>query len=157
MDKPIYIHYGCTKFNPSINFPIRNRELSVKPKGGLWASRIDASFGWKNWCREEDFYLPGGCDIENSFRFRIKDGKIVHQISTIEQLEALPIIETKYWPKDYYIDFEACLKRGISAIELCWYGDEWGDISSGNLHYALYGWDCDSIVILDPDAVEVIS
>ena len=53
----------------------------------------------------------------------------------------------------YLIDFEKCVRLGIDAIELCWYGDEYADIASGDLHFELYGWDCDSIVVLNPNAV----
>ena len=48
MNRQIYIHYGATQFNPLLNFPIKNKRCWVKPKGGLWASRKNASFGWKN-------------------------------------------------------------------------------------------------------------
>lgn len=53
----------------------------------------------------------------------------------------------------YLIDFEKCLRIGIDAIELCWYGEEFEKVASGDLYFELYGWDCDSIVVLNPDAV----
>ena len=36
-----YIHYGCTSFDK-----LKFQEI----KGGLWASPIDAEYGWKDWC-----------------------------------------------------------------------------------------------------------
>ena len=51
------------------------------------------------------------------------------------------------------IDFVECLRRGIDAVELCWYGEEYQDQRADDLYLALYGWDCDSIVVLNPDAV----
>ncbi len=41
----------------------------------------------------------------------------------------------------------------IDAIELCWYGDEYQSVANGDLYFELYGWDCDSIVVLNPNAV----
>lgn len=61
MDIPRYIHYGATEFIPTKGFPIKNLEHFMKPKGGLWASRKNASFGWKDWCEQEDFRH---CDME---------------------------------------------------------------------------------------------
>ena len=49
MQKPIYVHYGSTFFEPSRNFPISNHRNWSKPFGGLWASRQDATFGWKDY------------------------------------------------------------------------------------------------------------
>lgn len=87
MDIPVYIHYGATKFIPTKGFPIKNREYFMKPKGGLWASRKNASFGWKDWCKEEDFR---DCDIANSFEFTFaKQAKIV-TISSVKTLYNLP-------------------------------------------------------------------
>lgn len=169
MNKPIYIHYGSTKFDPNKGFPIKNSsDLCIKPQGGLWASRTTAECGWKQWCEAECFR---DCIEENSFKFIIKDGFRVETLSNLDQLTKLPPNEIAYnkiykrpppiynnphepIPDQYFIDFEKCLNEGISAIELCFYGLEY--TTQGNLHYALYGWDCDSIVILDPNCVEEI-
>lgn len=43
-DIPTYIHYGSTQFDPKKKFPIRN-DSWTKPRGGFWASRVDATFG----------------------------------------------------------------------------------------------------------------
>lgn len=153
MNKTVYIHYGATRFDPEKGFPIKNEINWTKPVGGLWASRKDASFGWKDWCEREDFEE---CVDSNSFLFTIKDESKIATISDLSQLHRLPIIKDQlspFAPFGFNIDFEKCVQTGIDAIELCWYGDEFKNISSGNLYSALYGWDCDSIVVLNPDAV----
>lgn len=157
MSDQIYIHYGADHFDPSKGFPIKNRDTWNKPKGGLWASRIDATYGWEDWCLDEDFRVDS---LDVSFQFKLKPGSNVYAISTMHDLERLPKaqIDERYAIYDtYYIDFEQCLKDGIDAIELCWYGDEFKLVQNGNIHYALYGWDCDSMVVLNPNIVEEIT
>lgn len=66
MHRQIYIHYGATSFDPVMGFPVRNLRHWPKPCGGLWASRKNATFGWKEWCIENEFRE---CDITNSFEF----------------------------------------------------------------------------------------
>lgn len=105
MQKPIYVHYGSTFFEPSRNFPISNHRNWSKPFGGLWASRQDATFGWKDWCEREEFRE---CDENNSFKFQLCDNSKV-------------------------------------AIIHC--------IKADDMYFGLYGWDCDSIVILNPSVV----
>lgn len=43
-----YIHYGAKSFIPGFVRQIVNKPLFTKPKGGLWASPVDAKYGWKN-------------------------------------------------------------------------------------------------------------
>ena len=43
-----YIHYGHNKFDIDRFMPIQNKMFYNKPYGGLWASRIDARYGWKD-------------------------------------------------------------------------------------------------------------
>lgn len=49
---------------------------------------------------------------------------------------------------DYFpvIDFEALLAAGWDAVEYHMSEDD-------GLYWALYGWDCDSICVLNPDVV----
>lgn len=150
MNRKIYIHYGATQFDPLLNFPIKNKHYWVKPEGGLWASRKNASFGWKDWCIREEFR---DCNDDCSFEFVMKDESKIAVVSTLAQLRRLPRIENSPIRTPYPIDFERCLRFGIDAIELCWYGEEFKNVASGNLYFELCGWDCDSIVVLNSDAV----
>ena len=150
MNRQIYIHYGATQFDPLLSFPIKNEYCWVKPKGGLWASRKNATFGWKDWCAGEEFR---DCTEDCSFEFVIEDENRIATVSTLQQLCRLPRIENSRLASSYLIDFEKCVRFGIDAIELCWYGEEFANVASGDLHFELYGWDCDSIVVLNPDII----
>ncbi|MCM1220660.1 MAG: hypothetical protein NC548_39845 [Lachnospiraceae bacterium] len=155
MNDQVYIHYGATKFDPTKNFPISNEPHWVKPRGGTWASRVNAGFGWKDWNESEEFIE---CNPDNSFQFTIKEGANIAFIKTTADLQKLPVQNESKWNADhpwsrYLIDFEKCLELGIDGIELCIYGDEYEGADYFPIHYALYGWDCDSIVILNPDVV----
>ena len=152
MNSQIYVHYGAKQFNPALNFPIKNKYCWTKPKGGLWASRKNASFGWKDLCAKEGFV---DCDDDNSFEFIMKDESRIAVISTLHQLQRLPHprYENNWMPDVHLIDFEQCVQLDIDAVELCWYGYEFKKIASDNLHFELCEWNCDSIVVLNPDAI----
>lgn len=155
MNDQIYVHYGSTSFDPTKNFPIHNLPDWIKP-GGLWGSRINATYGWKHWCEVEEYEHT---DFNKSFKFRLKENVKLVTIKTVEDLRELPRQEDRRHEGDYIlgrylIDFEKCLESGIDAIEICYYGDEYADGEYYPLHYNLYGWDCDSIVILNPNVVE---
>lgn len=143
-----YIHYGHTEFKKDLFQPIQNRPMWNKPSGGLWASATDAERGWKQWAEAEDFMV---CKEENSFSFKLaEDAKVCHLYSA-DDLDKLPRQEMSdiyktLGIKRIYPDFEKTMEMGYDAIEI--------HISSdGELYNALYGWDCDSIVVLNPDIV----
>lgn len=50
-----YIHYGHRWFEKDLYTQIRNRKYFAKPFGGLWASNVNSKFGWKDWCKVEEF------------------------------------------------------------------------------------------------------
>lgn len=156
MNKQIYIHYGSCEFNPFINFPIKNRRYRNKPVGGLWASKIDAEFGWKQWNNENNYKE---CDPRNSFCFELHDENRLAIIRCLNDVFKLPIIKEEEEESSrflgIYIDFEECLHQGIDAIELDWfrYKHKIPFDNPENLYWTFYGWDCDSIVVLNPDAV----
>lgn len=145
--KPVYIHYGSNKFKTPE--PILNKVVFTKPSGGLWASRKGDPNGWKNWCIKEDFLVYS---LNKSFEFTLKDNARVLKLENREQLVNLPYnIDNKYDTSNLYntcyLDFEE-LSKDYDAIELM-------DIHE--FYFALYGWDCNSILIMNPDVIDIIS
>lgn len=139
-----YIHYGCTSFDKSKFQDIKNEPYFCKPKGGLWASPVDAKYGWKDWCEAESFRE---CDKDNSFSFTLKDDAKVYHIRSVSDVKAMPQVNTGI-SLYYVLDFEKMLADGWDAIELHLNNDS-------ELYFALYGWDCDCILILNSDIVKV--
>ena len=142
-----YIHYGCNAFDINKFTTPQNRKYFNKPFGGLWASRIDAEYGWKQWCEKEDFYE---CSEDNSFLFTISDNANILYINCVNDVDKLPdqkidlsltCIKT--------VDFEQLVANGIDAIEFN-ISNDW------DLYMALYGWDCDSTLILNPNVIKTI-
>lgn len=145
MQDKIYIHYGHATFDPNIFKPIQNKQCWVKPKGGLWASPIDAKLGWKDWCEREEFRE---CIEENSFRFTLPEANIFI-IDSVEKLKDLPTISDSIGISiSTLIDFEKCIALGYDAIELNLSADY-------RLYWDLYGWDCDSILVMNPDKIKI--
>ena len=139
-ERTIYIHYGDDRFRKMD--PIRNGFLT-KPAGGLWASRINDPGGWISWCLSKEFCLY---KLKDGFTFQLTDNAKVLELNDIKQLDDLP----KLYPynrdermEECFLDFEEIAKE-YDAIELT---EEW------KFHWALYGWDCNCIVILNPDCV----
>ena len=155
MSSKKYIHYGHKYFDKEKYVAVHNEFCFVKPQGGLWASSVDAEFGWRDWCEREKFR---SCEIENAFIFKLKDEANVVHIYSKKDLFELPRMKNEYAPSSWYcLDFEKMMIDGVDAIELhlseedtscC---DDWHD----TLYWWLYGWDCDSIFIMNPEVVEV--
>jgi len=161
MSDRIFVHYGHSSFDPVLWHPIKNRTHSavLKPTGGLWASPADASYGWRQWCEDNDYvtYSDGNC-----FSFRLKACARVLVIDSVEVLTGLPHVGGKsptYGLLDDLhevlmsawdgksLDFEA-IASDFDAIEYVLSADP-------GLYWALYGWDCDCIVVLDSTVIEV--
>ena len=139
-----FIHYGHDKFEKDKFELVKNRLDASKPKGGLWASRIDSPNGWKDWCESNEF---GTEKLTTSFMFTLKEDAKVLIITNTKQLEQLPKMKNPLpiptmWSM---IDYEA-LATEYDALELLRSEDY-------ELYFSLYGWDCDSIVIMNPEVI----
>ena len=146
-----YRHFGSEVFHPEYFTKIINGPSRSKPYGGLWASRVNASCGWEEFCQREHYNTAS---LRKHFDFTLPDAN-VYLIRTMKDLSALPMRENPN-PAVYgmYLpDFEKCVRLGIDAIELAWYGDEFSQAGSGPVGNALRSWNCDSIVILKPDII----
>ena len=153
MERKQYIHYGSAQLH-KID-PIRNHQLSVKPKGGLWASPVDSEFGWADFCRSEDICTES---LAESFSFWLTENAKILHIYSGEQLDKLPkakltpdLEETLGKVSWITLDFEA-LEKQYDGIELHLSDEE----SDDGLFFELYGWDCDCILIFHDDVIEVI-
>lgn len=141
------IHYGSTNYNPEKVGKIVN-ENWVKPKGGLWTSPIDSTWGWKDWCEMKNFRE---CNEANSFRLQFKHDAKILVIDSLEDLKKLPkqnVVITYKYQKEY-LDFELLAKK-YDAIWLTETGQHETHLS---YQTDLYGWDCESVLILNPFCV----
>lgn len=153
MNKDVtYTHYGCTKFDKEKFRPIKNRDAFIKPYGGFWASRTDAEYGWKDW-NENNCY--SSCDENNRVVFKLTENARVLELHSV--MDAKMMKNEYQAPNTYglptfgfidFIDFEG-IAKDYDAIEFFLSDD-------GGLYDEMYGWDCDSILILNPDVVKQI-
>ena len=143
-----YIHYGHKEFDIDQFVIPKSRQWHNKPIGGLWASKVDAEFGWKDWCEREDYSL---CSDDFSFTFKISDNANILYINCVKDVEKLPDQKTDLSLTCIKtVDFEELIANGIDAIEFN-ISNDW------DLYMALYGWDCDSTLILNPNIIEIIN
>ena len=135
-----YIHYGSSNFDKKRINIITSRPLPNKPSFGLWASPIDSTYrSWEEWCRDEEYELD---KLEEYFTFTLtNDAKIleIREPSDIKRYE----IEREFEPIKT-IDYDSIIADGYDGVEL---------YMNNELYWYLYGWDCDSIVIFNPNVV----
>jgi hypothetical protein len=141
------VHFGSSVYLPQTVKPIVNDNW-VKPKGGLWTSPVDSVWGWKDWCEMENFRK---CDEDNSFKLQFKMSAKILVIDGLNDLVKLPkqdvVITYKY--QKQYLDFEL-LSKEYDAIWLT----ETGQNETHMSHpMDLYGWDCESVLIMNPYCV----
>jgi hypothetical protein len=141
------IHFGSPAYLPQTVKPIVNDNWS-KPKGGLWTSPVDSLWGWKDWCEFEQFRE---CDEDNSFKLQFKLDANILVIDCLQDLKKLPmqtVVVTHEYQKKYP-DFELLAKQ-YDAIWLTEVGEQ-----ETRMSYPanLYGWDCESVLILNPYCV----
>lgn len=143
-----FIHYGHICFRKRLFEPVANYEYYfTKPIGGLWGSPIDG-FGFKVWCEIEGYEKPDHY-FDRWFKFKLTDDAKIFVLdgNDIEEIKHIPSIVNNHPNidiKEYFIDFKEASKK-YDAIFLA---------NEALYHYLLYGWDCDSILIMNPDVVD---
>jgi len=138
------IHYGADHFDPDKFKPIKNRDF-VKPEGGLWASPVDSEYGWREWCEAEKFNEE---KLEIAFQFEYTGRFLV--INSQYGLGAMCWREVDYWRGKLVPDFEL-MAIEIDAIHLTARGQAATRWSQPDL----YGWDCESVLIMNPEGIVV--
>ena len=139
-----YIHYGSNEYDSDRFVPVQNVSGRNKPMGGIWASHVNAVFGWKDFCVGNDFCVE---ELKESFKFLIDSSANVVEIHTHKDWYKL--IEVKNRPKRMVgrcPDFEEMKRQGVDAIEIFITEDP-------EVYYGLYGWDVDSILVMNPEII----
>ena len=144
----VYIHYGSKKFDTERFTPIQNCYPRNKPIGGLWASDVNAPFGWKKWCEGEQYRTKHYTE-SNCFRFQLSGNAKILVLTCEEEVGALPQLGDKDIV-GYKPDFEKIMAMGYDVIDYRLSDDISG---IGKLYWCLYGWDCDSILVLNPNVI----
>lgn len=142
----IYIHCGSNEFKPELIE--KNFKRWDKPSG-LWASPEDSDWGWKDWCEAEMFRLE---ELTTSFRFRLKDTAKVLQVYSLSDIAPFVIEnpESLFFGKKLDLDL---IYSQFDAMEVHM-SSNWCELHNFNLFYT---WDVDSIVVWNPDIVEVVN
>lgn len=135
------IHYGSTTYNRRQLKPIKNSW--IKPDGGLWTSPVNSNWGWKDWCKAEDF---ADCNEANSFTLLLKETAKVFVIDTLKDLTQAPLVQSIGMKNFKYINFEL-LASQYDAIYLTVNGER---ATRWSQPVSLYGWDCESVLIMNP-------
>lgn len=118
---------------------IKNNKF-VKPKGGLWASPINAEFGWREWCNTENFG-----NLETSFIFKFSGDTL--KIDSERDLYNFPWEWNEIYENP---NFEKIEKSGCDAIWLTENGMRSTHLS---MPRNLYGWDCECVLILNKKGI----
>ena len=177
-----YIHYGHNKYNPDIvrktkifvneqgspvffsngeklhpEYVDDGRDLNSsgrgdKPRYGLWASPTDADYGWRQWIESEDFRVDEY--TQSSFEFDLSSGARILHIYSEDDIMPF-IIKDKEFGMFFMsktaigdrIDFDR-IAGDYDGLELH-LSDNYGELHDS----IFYTWDCDSIVIWNPDVI----
>lgn len=157
----LYVHYGCYADDFDIDRfqKISNISFLQKPFGGFWASPAHSDgmpilFDWAEFCRINEYRHRGG--IEKKFYFCLNKNAHLARIETMDDYNALPKIEISnemFRRSEKFIDFEECVRQGIDAIEYAYAEAHWDKDIGDEMDLKMLGWDCDSILIMNPDII----
>ena len=120
---------------------------SNKPLGGLWCSPAVTEWGWKEWCKEAAFYCA-----KHAVQIEISTDNF-YVIDCFDDLDKLPVAESEMPLPIECLNFEKIKESGIDAIHLTIKGEQ----ETRHTHPKwLYGWDCESVLILNERCIEQV-
>jgi hypothetical protein len=131
--------------------PIENRKHRCKPAGGLWTSPTASEYGWKWWVENE-----GGVLFNTEyFATHLTVRGNIYTVDSMCDLLNMPLISNERFMGvliDQVPDFELMVARDrVDAIHLTWEGQCNTRLTQPNL----YGWDCETVLVLNPEAITI--
>ncbi len=164
----IYEHYNVFKdYDPNRSFPISNWKETNKPFGGLWGSRVGASRNWKKYIDWSEKHYLSINKVEGfvppelkKFHFKLKENAKVLMVTSHADFLKLPTSVDEETGREY-VDYLKIRESGVDAVELCSLGEEFEEyydeetIDQFDDEFCQY-WSCDSIVVINKDAYEIL-
>lgn len=152
------IHYG--DLSKGLR-PIQIKELGVdtvlpcKPAGALWTSPWGSEYGWAEYCRADG--LTRQTDDGHGWILELVKTARVYKIHTHKDLTALikDIGGKSLWPNGQvrYPDWP----RVAQVYDAVWLTEKGQWATRLSYPYDLYGWDCESVAVLNHEVVSVVA
>lgn len=156
----IFVHFG-TDFDNSKFEKIKNRIDGLnKPGKGFWGSYLDSEYGWEQLFEDPKKYLTSTYFESNDSKewfasnepnkilqsfYKLKEDAHVLVLETVEDLQQLPSRGLNSAGKAL-IDWEKIAEQ-YDAISVKISN------STNEFRQAMYGWDADSLVVTNPNAI----
>ena len=176
-----YISYGKSKFIPQeMNTTELTSSSLNKPNGCLWASPVDAKYGWAAWATFNHPAYEDGFDKVDYIKFDLRNAQI-YKVETLRDVLELPFIDSKPGEARYtaHIDYEELRSKGYDGVELSMKNYPLGKLKENcdktkplakedeslndeeikkvlHMQKMFDYWDCESIVIWNPNVINVI-
>lgn len=154
-----YITYGMgNKFNRELLPKVEDLDIRCtimnKVPGTFWGSPVDAEYGWKNWCEDNDYDYTS-LTKDNSFLWTLKPEAKILYIESLDDIEKkVPFVRLAIYVEleKTYIDFETIIKE-YDAMELCSDNGAIGHMFVSDKELCFNSWDCDSIMVFNRDMI----
>ena len=162
-----YLHKRHGKFKPeNINMNLSIDPVINKPLEAFWGCPKDSLFGWKEWCEAERF---GAFDYnwDNPVKWKLKTGSRILKIELKDVIDETNSILKKYIKQNslhpstsnfffnYGLDFNKIKNDNIDAIELA--DGRIGHCFINELEVMFNSWDCESIVVLNKNKIQILN
>jgi hypothetical protein len=152
----VYTH-TCRTGHDELNLdaiePVANNNLFTKPdKGGMWLSVNNA---WENWClNNEETWI----EDKKRYEIKLKENSNILKIESVSDLEKLPKCKNNIKEYDVtqwtLLDFEE-LSKNYDGVQVMVNNDKTPNKTYENsLYQRLYGWDCDSLLLFNKEAIK---
>lgn len=147
----VYVHYGNTKFNPSVFEAVYTISHDLKPQAGFWASPTDAKISWY----EREYFRHN--DPNGRVEFTLKPDAKVFMVQTLDDIAYLlknypaPFTSGLGTTGTYVEQGLPCLAIDFEAMSQDYDGLDLAYSSLGNI---MGVWDCDSVCVFNPDIMK---
>lgn len=136
--------YGCgTRFDIDKWKEVQDIN-HFKPTGGLYTSPINSKHSWKKWCIDNEFNTEA---LREELTISFQGRAII--VNSYEDLIKLPRRDT-YPSCRTWLNFELIKDRADA-----FYLTEQGEIDTKFSNPSLYGWDCETLYIMNYSSIYV--